>query len=202
MQCNHKVLQVDHSTHFRTFTIFPSKKYLLSTDHVLIVRYCIRYTHTHLQSSLLKSFHLQLQFSHLCKEGWLLEISISYSLYPFPFSCHVLKKNISLTSLPLCLMILLWWYVYDINSKNQMLTAQYLSIQLAHFLPSFFCICPLLLDSKSQLLTEAWQSGNGVPRDAACVFRSRYWSGAACVASSCIAWLTFPPETELSQLPT
>jgi len=31
MQCNHRVLQVDHRTHFRTFTIMPGKKYLFST---------------------------------------------------------------------------------------------------------------------------------------------------------------------------
>lgn len=167
-------------------------------------RYCIKYPHTHTHTHHSSNHFICSYNSHIpVKKCGCWKISISYSLYPFPFSCHVLKqKIILLTSLSLCLIILLWWYVYNINSKNQILTTQYLSIHLAHSLPSFFYICSLLLDSKSQLLTEAWQSGNGVPRDAACVFRSRYRSGAACIAGSYIAWLTFPPETELSQPPS
>jgi len=147
-------------------------------------RYCIKYTCTHTHHS---SNHLVCSYnSHISvrKCGcW----KISCSLYPFPFSCHGLKKENYCLNLSFGLVILLWWYVCNINRNNQILTTQYPSIHLAHSLPSFFYICPLLLDSKSQLLTEARQSGNGVPRDAACVFRSRYWSGAACIASSYIA---------------
>lgn len=56
------------------------------------------------------------------------------------------------------------------------------------------------MNSKSQLLTEAWHSRNGVPRNAACMFRSRYWSGAACITGSYISWLTFPPRQRQSYL--
>lgn len=76
IQHNHRVLQVDHSTHFRTITIFSSKMYLsvLScTDvYMALMFICyIKYTRPH--SSILESFHLQWKFLHLCKEGWLLE---------------------------------------------------------------------------------------------------------------------------------
>lgn len=69
------------------------------------------------------------------------------------------------------------------------------------FSPVFY-ICPLTLNSKSQLLTEAWQSGNGVPKVFPCMFGSRYWSRAAFIANSYIVWLTFPPESALPQPPS
>lgn len=80
MQYNQKVLWVDACAHVRTFTILPSKKYLFST----IMYWCLD-THVHTHSSLLKSFHLQLQFSHLCKEVWLLENLHPLLLVPLSF---------------------------------------------------------------------------------------------------------------------
>lgn len=87
MQCNQKVLWIDDHTHFRAFTILPSKKYFFST----IVYWCLD-THVYTHSSLLKSFHSQLQFSHLCEEVWLLENLHLLLLVPLSFLLPCFKK--------------------------------------------------------------------------------------------------------------